>query len=169
MGPHRLDDTACVAEEIDEASRCFTTAVRALSRIGLRLNMDKCEALLVDADQTATLTFDTTIPIPSEGWVFMPVPPLGADIGKPQPCVQLGTTGCHSIATVHSLFHLGHPITTSVDTRSLMDVIEEEFLSKLHHFHNHPLPIFARVQVLNNILPPKLLYRLECLPLDPFR
>ena len=71
--------------------------------------------------------------------------------------------GLRLVEMVDQFWHLGHPITASGLAGEAYDMARRNFMDVLNHFNLQQLPERARIQLVNIVLLPKLLYMLECL------
>ena len=130
-----VDDLAILAPSKAQLVEEMAHLQGLLDRMGMQLNLAKCICLG-----------------PEGGW-----------IEEVQEWPQLQQVGGR-IAMKAEAMHLGHPICFPFDHSRLMEVVATEGHASMQDFLNKPLPLSARITVLNHVLIPQLLYRLECLP-----
>ena len=63
--------------------------------------------------------------------------------------------------------HLGHLLTPSLDHTSTLPILQPLQLQEIKAYHNRPIPVYGRLKVLNQILLPRFIYQMECLPPAP--
>ena len=132
-----VDDLAVLAPSKEALLEEVVHLQGIMTRMGLRLNLGKCVFLGP----------------PDESWDEVAFyPSLHGGGAK----MQLSTHGVH----------LGHPICFPQSAAQLTRMVAEESHKHMQHFLNTPLPLSARVTVLNHILIPRMLYQLECIPPD---
>ena len=68
---------------------------------------------------------------------------------------------------VEHVMHLGHPLTTNLDSTQARHLILEELKRTLTIFHDVPIPTFERVRLVNSVVLPAFLHRAECLWIPP--
>ena len=61
--------------------------------------------------------------------------------------------------------HLGHPITRGLQQTIAYDVLLSEVREQLSELNFHIIPTLDRVAILSTMVLPRVLYRVECMPL----
>ena len=86
-------------------------------------------------------------------------------ITAPEPPPWSEKVTCTFTRTIFPM-HLGHPIPAQLQVPIAVKVLQAELRSQLNELHQQPIQILDRVLLLNTMVPPRLLYRTECLPLS---
>ena len=68
------------------------------------------------------------------------------------------------IAHATHVLHLGHVLTPTLDCPSTLSILQPLQLQEVQAYHHRPIPVYGRLKVLNQILLPRFVYQLECLP-----
>ena len=68
-----------------------------------------------------------------------------------------------------SVLHLGHPMHASMPPSSVFAIVQAELKAQLTVYHGHPLPTRHRVHLVNVVIMPALLYRVQLLPLEAYQ
>ena len=158
-----VDDIVAVTSSSVDTTKFIHDARCTLQRMGMDLNVSKSEVLVVGS------TSPIPIPIPSgsggaRNWFHQPRPAQG------QPAPPVATAPAppafppSSLTSTTTVVHLGHPLTADLTPQSMYDTVMASVQDLFSQFHRRPLPMYARLKVLNQVLAPQVLYRLECLP-----
>ena len=99
-------------------------------------------------------------------WYRQAPPSLGCRAGSSSVMDAAFPAIALSLSTATSILHLGHPVPSSPSAEAYADLIGRSMLDAFSVFHQRPLPLYARLKVLNCIIVPQLLYRTECCPLN---
>jgi hypothetical protein len=157
------DDVVAVTQSTSESAAFIQASRMTLQRMGMELNVTKSEVLVVGTPRI------TQIPIPqsqiaSGAWLYQPRPPCG----QPAPSIVDApgppTLPPSSITSTTMLFSLGHPVTAALTPQRMYDTVMESVQGVFSTFPSRPLPLYARLKVLNHVLVSQVFYRLECIP-----
>jgi ribonuclease HI len=159
-----VDDVAVVTGTTQETVIFVREAQEALQRMGLDLNVPKSEVLLVHSTTASPISIPPFHSHTGHSWMHQPKP-IGQHPPPPiQPCPQPLPIPPSDLPTSLHVTHLGHPLTADLNPESMsakvMDSVQETF----SQFHGRPLPLYARLKVLNHLIVPQTLYRMECIP-----
>ena len=128
------------------------------STIGLSVNFAKTNILPIRAQ----LNFEFTVPATvyeGDQWRLCRNSLVPECIAQPQSDPTRVTIEC-----VNLYLHFGHFIHTTWDPRCTYEELMSEFSREIDVWNNRPLPVRVRLQVINSVLIPKIVYRLECIP-----
>lgn len=162
-----MDDLALVLSTVTELQQVSEEASLLLSRLGLRVNWPKCEWMPLDShDSFDSLELGMEQQLPSHGWWYQPLPTPN---GLPPPAPFTGCTQPprQAVAPSTHVLHLGHLLTPTLDHTCALQILQPLQLQEIKAYHNRPIPIPGRLKVLNQILIPRFIYQLECLPPHP--
>ena len=158
-----VDDVVAVTLSTSDSVAFIQESRTALQRMGMELNVSKTEVLTVGTMTPIDMNVPSTSP-ESLAWVYQPRP-MG---GQPAPPVSstlppppLPPT---TITSTTAVTHLGHPLTAELSPQSMYASVRDSVHEVFSQFHKRPLPMYARLRVLNQVLAPLVLYRLECIP-----
>ena len=129
------------------------------ARIGLSVNFAKTKILPIRAQLNSEFTVPARV-YEGDQWRLCRNSLVPECIAQPQSDPTPVTIEC-----VNSYLHLGHLIHTTWDPRCTYDELMSEFSQEIDVWNNRPLPVRARLQVINSVLIPKIVYRLECIPI----
>ena len=129
------------------------------ARIGLSVNFAKTKILPIRAQLNSEFTVPARV-YEGDQWTLCRNSLVPECIAQPQSDPTPVTIEC-----VNSYLHLGHLIHTTWDPRCTYDELMSEFSQEIDVWNNRPLPVRARLQVINSVLIPKIVYRLECIPI----
>ena len=145
-------------------SQAIAIAVQEdLSLIPCQCNVLKSECLpLVSPPPT----------VPSLPKYLHPIAPVQVSCSSPWSSAHAAEPPAWALSTVHPfkvvphLMHLGHPLSACFDSRSAFDLVRAELSAQIAELHAQPIQVLDRVHLVNTMIPPRLLYRTECLPLS---
>ena len=159
-----VDDLVAVAFDELDARLFISHAHWTLQRMGLDLNASKSEILILGS----TTPTEITIPAMPEcnlcQWHFQPRPAPGSTAPPILPCSPPPAQPDIVITTSLSVLHLGHHLTSDLKPESMYQMVMKGVQDVFDQFHQRPLPLYARLKVLNQVIAPQILYRLECIP-----
>ena len=147
-----------------QTQKTAETIQSAVRKIGCQLNVTKSDCLPVqECCSPSSLTT-----------YHHPEPALSIEKGGHSGCFEINT--CEhtlpwaKISTaifkqVDHQMHLGHPSTRRLQRATAYDVLLAEVKEQPGELNAHPIPTSDRVALLSTMVIPRLLYRVECLPL----
>ena len=162
-----MDDLALILPSLSTLRTVGNQATLFLSRLGLQINWPKCEWLAVGVEVPPDpIAMIAQHAIPPEGWLIQE-PPQGSELPDPKPFPGRPLATTHSAAASTHVLHLGHILTPSADPASTLQILQPLQLKEVHAYQHRPIPVYGRLKVLNQILIPRFIYQLECLPPSP--
>ena len=152
-----VDDVACVVESQEDVARILVFVQDEMQKLGLTLNWDKTVVQTFGAKHKfSTAVF--TQKGHGEGFFCSFEHNDGLRLVRVPPKVD---GGLRLVEMVDQFWHVGHPITASGLAGEAYDMACRKFMDFLNHFNSQHLPVRARIQSVNIVLLPKLLYMLE--------
>ena len=158
-----VDDIAAVTTSEIEAKMFIQEAWSALQRMGLNLNVSKTEILPLEPLAPPTLSIPTTA-VPPCTWTYQPPPAPGLHAMDVLPSDPPQPLASSTIPTTSTVMHLGHLLSADLSPATMYADIMNAAHDLFTQFHQRPLPLYARLKVLNQVIAPQLLFRLEHLP-----
>ena len=152
-----MDHLAIVAETASELRHTLIHAQMLFARIGLSVNFAKTKMLPIRAQFNSESTVPARV-YEGDQWRLCRNSLVRECIAQPQSDPTPVTIEC-----VNSYLHLGHLIHTTWDPRCTHDELMSEFSQEIDVWNNRPLPVRAQLQVINSVLIPKIVYRLQCI------
>ena len=147
------------AEKASELRHALIHAQMLFARIGLSVNFAKTKILPIRAQFNSESTVPARV-YEGDQWRLCRNSLVRECIAQPQSDPTPVTIECFN-----SYLHFGHLIHTTWDLRCTHDELMSEFSQEIDVWNNRPLPVRAQLQVINSVLIPKIVYRLQCIPI----
>ena len=162
-----MDDLALIFPSRAVMQEQCNKVIFTLERLGLRVNLPKCDWMpSKEAGGQTPLPLVAGNVIPPSQWLIQD-PPEGLFLPPPRLFEgRISQAHYHLDPSTH-VIHLGHVLTPSMDHTSTLPILQPLQLQEIKAYHNRPIPVYGRLKVLNQILLPRFIYQMECLPPAP--